>query len=83
MTSIYYRPVTAVVRLEAVWTVRIAFARNAAKAMKAFLKLIEVSPKKKYEPWSNNRGGYEARLMRLTIEHSLDDENVLGSYPDW
>ena len=83
MASIYYRPVTAVVRLEAVWTVRIAFARNANRAMKGFLKLIQLSPQKKYEPWSGNRGGYEARLMRLTIEHSLEDENVLGSYPDW
>jgi hypothetical protein len=45
--------------------------------------VIQLSPEKKYEPARANRGGYEARLMRLTIEHSLDDENVLGSYPDW
>ncbi len=83
MASIYYRPVTVVIRLEAVWRMRIAFARNATKSLGTFLKLIQLSPEKKYEPARANRGGYEARLMRLTIEHSLDDELVLGSYPDW
>ncbi len=83
MASVYFRPVTAVVRLEAVWVVRIGYARSAFQLMKRFLKLIKLSPEKKYEPSTASQGGYDASLIHLSIENSLDNEDVLGDFPDW
>jgi hypothetical protein len=85
--SIYYKPVFTTIRLEAVWTVRIAFARIATKVMKKLLKEVNTVVKQRYEPRridksGKNFGGYWLDLAFLSIEEAIDKPDQ-PSYPDW
>lgn len=85
--SIYNKPVFTTIRLEAVWDVRIAFARSAAKTMRYLLKEVNTIIKQRYSPRrisKNPRGcsGYFLELAFLSIEEAIDKPDH-PCYPDW
>lgn len=83
----YYQPTFTTIRLEAVWTVRIAFARIATKTMRKLLKEVNTVIKQRYEPRridksGRNYGGYWLDLAFLSIEEAIDKPDH-PCYPDW
>lgn len=81
--GIYYRPLFVIVRFEALWTVNIAYARFVTKCLKTFTSKIPGMPKNDYQPAYLNNGGYEARLISVSIEDSFNTPALEGCYPDW
>lgn len=87
VVSIYYKPVFTTIRLEAVWNVRIAFARTATKTMRKLLKEVNTVVKQRYEPRRSDKsgkgcGGYWLDLAFLSIEEAIDKPDQ-PCYPDW
>lgn len=81
--GIYYRPIFVVIRLEALWTMRIAYARFATRCINSFLGKFPKLPKNEYQPAISGRAGYDARLLSFSIENSLKTPELEGYYPDW
>lgn len=81
-SSRYYLPAFTVIRLEAIWTLRISFARMAPGIIKKFLTSLNKVPKRDYRAPVPGRAGHLLELAFLSIEESLDRPD-LPSYPDW
>lgn len=82
----YYAPVFTTIRLEAIWTVRISFARGMGPVMTKLMKEMNTLKKRFYQPptYANNvnRPGYLAELSFLSIEEAMDKPEA-PCYPDW
>lgn len=77
----YYRPVFTAIKLEAVWTVKITYARFASKIIKELLKSLASVSKHKYKPAGGAIGAsYLAELVFFSIAPTIDEP---CSYPDW
>lgn len=81
--SVYYRPLLVVIRLEAIWTMRVAYARFASVCVRVFTKQFPKLPKHEYRPRLSGKSGYDARLISISIEDSLVNPELDGHYPDW
>ena len=81
--GIYYRPLFVIIRLEAVWGVRIAYARSATRCLKRIIKKFPKLPHYDYEPSYTGTSGHEASLISFSIDNSLDKPELEGPYPDW
>ena len=82
--AIYYRPVATTIRLEAVWAVKIAYARFARKCIDGLLKSLASVSKQDYKPSGANHrtAGYLASLVFMSMEEVLDGPETTP-YPDW
>lgn len=81
--TIYNVPATAVVRLEAIWTVRVSHARFLSTYLKKLLPRLASVSKQEYKPSGGaNRGGYLASLVFSSIEPVVDSPETTP-YPDW
>lgn len=82
----HYTPVFTTIRLEAIWTVRISFARGMGPVMTKLMKEMNTLKKQFYKPptYANcvNRPGYLAELSFLSIEEAMDKPET-ACYPDW
>lgn len=81
--GIYGRPLFVILRLEALWSVDIAHARFITNCLTRFIKKIPKMPKHDYVPSYGGKGGYEARLISMSIEDSFKKPEIEGPYPDW
>ena len=77
----YYRPVFTTLKLEAVWTVRINYARFAPQIIRELLKSLASVSKQKYKPCGGAiKASYLAELVFFSIAPTIDGP---CSYPDW
>jgi hypothetical protein len=77
----YYRPAFTTIKLEAIWTVRITYARFASKVIKELLKSLASVSKREYKSTGGRVGaGYLAELAFFSIAPTIDEP---CSYPDW
>lgn len=82
----YYAPVFTTLRLEAIWTVRISFAKGMGPIIKKLIKDVDTIKKQFYASPSYasrvQRPGYLAELSFLSIEEAMDKPEA-PCYPDW
>lgn len=77
----YTRPVFTTIKLEAIWAVRINYARFASKVIKELLKSLASVSQRKYRPAGGAaNGSYLAELVFFSIAPTIDEP---CSYPDW
>lgn len=79
----YTRPVFALIKLETVWAINVAYARFARQKIRQFIQKLPQLPKQDYEPAYTGKGGYKLSLVSFSIEDSLKTPEIEGSYPDW
>lgn len=75
----YKLPHSTTIRLEAVWTVRIAFVRYAQKIIRELLKSLKPRLHGAYAPSHTGGSGYEAKVIFFSMEEADPEEN----WPDW
>ena len=82
----YYAPVFTTIRLEAIWAVRISFARGVGPVIRKLLKDADTIKRRFYQTPTydskNSRSGYLAELSFLSIEEAIDNPEA-PCYPDW
>lgn len=79
----YTRPVFALIKMEVLWGINVAYARFASQKIKQFIKTLPQLPRKGYEPSYTGKGGFSLKLISLSIEDSLKTPEIEGPYPDW
>jgi len=75
----YKLPHATTIRLEAVWTVRIAFVRYAQKIIRDLLKLLKPELRGAFAASYTGKSGYEAKVIFFSMEETDPEEN----WPDW
>ena len=75
----YKLPRATTIRLEAVWTVRIAFVRYAQKIMNQLLKRLKPELKGVFVPSFTGGSGYEAKVIFFSMEETDPEEG----WPEW
>lgn len=67
------------IRLEAVWTVEIAYVRYARKIVAHLMKALKPTLKGAFMPSRTGSSGYEVKVRFLSMEET-DPE---GDWPEW
>jgi hypothetical protein len=67
------------IRLEAVWTVEIAFVRYAGTVIKGLLKTLQPALGNSFGPSRAGTSGYWAKLRTVTMEEVDPEEG----WPEW
>lgn len=82
----YYAPVFTTIRLEAIWAVRISFAKGMGPVIRKLMQEMNTLKKQFYKSptYANNvsRPGYLAELSFFSIEEAMDKPEA-PCYPDW
>jgi hypothetical protein len=72
--SKYMQPRFTTLRLEAIWTVEIAFVRYAGKIIKGLLKSLQPDLRNSYSPSSTGKSGHWAKVRMVTMEETDPEE---------
>lgn len=75
----YMLPRFTTIRLEVVWTVKIAFIRYANKIMKDLLQLLKPELRGAFAASYTGKSGYEAKITFFSMGETDPEED----WPDW
>jgi len=71
----YMLPRFTTIRLEVVWTVKIAFIRYANKIMKDLLQLLKPELRGAFAASYTGKSGYEAKITFFSMEETDPEED--------
>ena len=78
-TNKYMQPRFTVLRLEAVWTVEIAYMRYARKIVSGLLKSLKPELSNSYSPSCTGKSGHWAKVRMVAMEEVDAEED----WPEW